>query len=166
MLGSKGLGGDLGYTYGALDYEGDIWDIDEKDSSFDAVLCTEVLEHVPYPIETLEELARLLKPGGTLILTAPSNCLRHMDPYFFSSGYSDRFYDFHLDRIGLEIISMDPVGHYYRWISVEILRTIREHKFFGFLLIPALIFYSSKKTSEKAVDTLCMGYHITARKSA
>ena len=71
------------YNYGKLDYQGDIWNIDEVDNYFDNIICTEVFEHIPYPIETVKEFSRLLKPGGKLILTAPSNCLRHMDPYFF-----------------------------------------------------------------------------------
>src|SRR5690606_22246129 len=33
------------------------------DGSFDAVLCLEVLEHVPHPGEVLAEIARVLKPG-------------------------------------------------------------------------------------------------------
>ena len=88
---TAGIGGAEGYRYGQLDYTGDIWAIDEQSGYFDAILCTEVFEHIPYPNETLREFARLLRPGGTLILTLPSNCLRHMDPYFFYSGFSDRY---------------------------------------------------------------------------
>ena len=164
MIGSEGLGGSLGYQYGELDFIGNIWEIEEQDNAFDAILCTEVLEHVPYAVETLAELTRLLKPGGVLILTAPSNCLRHMDPFFYSSGYSDRFYEFHLEGMGLKIESMQAIGHYYRWISVEILRTIRLHKVSALFLMPALAYFSIKKRTEVAVDTLCMGYHIKARK--
>ena len=71
MIGS-GRGKEV-YKYGKLDYVGDIWDINEKESTFDAILCTEVLEHIPHPIKTIEEFNRLLKKGGQLILTAPSN---------------------------------------------------------------------------------------------
>ena len=37
--------------------------------SFDAVYCTEVLEHVPAPDKVLGQIARLLKPGGCLLAT-------------------------------------------------------------------------------------------------
>ena len=60
-----------GGGYGKLDYVSDICSIPVEDESFDAVLCTEVLEHVPDPVKAIEEFARLLKPGGKLILTAP-----------------------------------------------------------------------------------------------
>ncbi len=69
------------YGYGKLDYISDIWKIKEKNNHFDAILCTEVFEHIPYPIETVKEFSRLIK-RGKLILTAPSNSLRHFDPTF------------------------------------------------------------------------------------
>jgi len=71
------------YVYGTLDYTGNIWEIDEDDSHFDAILCSEVLEHIPYPNRAIAEFSRLLRPGGRLILTVPANSLRHMDPYYF-----------------------------------------------------------------------------------
>ena len=33
------------------------------------ILCTEVMEHVPNPEKTIEEFARILRPGGTIITT-------------------------------------------------------------------------------------------------
>src|SRR3546814_15029687 len=39
------------------------------DQSFEAVICSEVLEHVPDPRLVLDEIARVLKPGGCLLLT-------------------------------------------------------------------------------------------------
>lgn len=41
------------------------------DSSFDAVLSFDVLEHIPDAQKALQEIARVLRPGGTLLLTAP-----------------------------------------------------------------------------------------------
>ena len=39
--------------------------------SFDKVLCTEVLEHIKVDREALREIARILKPGGVLVITVP-----------------------------------------------------------------------------------------------
>jgi ubiquinone/menaquinone biosynthesis C-methylase UbiE len=41
------------------------------DESFQAVICSEVIEHVPDTPEVLDEMRRVLKPGGILILGTP-----------------------------------------------------------------------------------------------
>ena len=55
--------------------EGDIEDMPFKDESFGTVVCTEVLEHVPYPEKALSEIGRVLRPGGVLIGSVPSRSL-------------------------------------------------------------------------------------------
>ena len=165
-LGTEGVGGTAGYEYGRLDYVGDIWAIDAADASFDAILCTEVFEHIPYPNETMREFARLLKPGGTLVLTAPSNCLRHMDPYFFYSGFSDRWFAHALEANGFRIPQIEPVGDYYSWLSVEMARTARMNSVFAkIMLAPAFLYYLMKKPTAQSVATLCMGYHVVAQRA-
>ena len=54
--------------YSVNDGEG----LDFPDASFDVVTCLEVIEHVRRPTALLAELARVLRPGGTLVLTCPS----------------------------------------------------------------------------------------------
>lgn len=50
-------------------------------ASFDSVLCNEVLEHVPEPARLFAEAARVLKPGGTLVLTTPQTWGLHEEPH-------------------------------------------------------------------------------------
>lgn len=167
MIGQEdgGVGGKYGYQYGQLDYVSDIWNIKEVDSTFDAILCTEVFEHIPHPIETIKEFSRLIKSGGTLILTAPNACLRHMDPYFFYTGFSDRWYEKFLPENGFEIEEIVPVGDYYSWLAVEMARTAMTHSILSkILLFPGFLYYFNKKKTKNSIDTLCMGYHIRARK--
>jgi len=47
---------------------------------FDSVLCTQVLEHVFEPSAFLKEIHRVLKPGGTLLLTTPFVWDEHEQP--------------------------------------------------------------------------------------
>ncbi len=156
---------DENYNYGELDYISDIWDIQEKNNFFDAILCSEVFEHIPYPIETVKEFSRLLKKGGTLILTAPSNSLRHMDPYFFYPGFSDNWFKKILEENNFRIEIIDPVGDYYSWLKVEIARTMVHKSIIAkIILLPALIYFSVKNKNKESIQTLCMGYHVIAKK--
>jgi SAM-dependent methyltransferase len=53
------------------------------DNSFDNVLCTEVLEHAIDPERLMQEMHRVLKPGGVLVLTVPFSAREHHAPYDF-----------------------------------------------------------------------------------
>jgi SAM-dependent methyltransferase len=159
------MGGEAGYQYGKLDYIGDIWSINEADGAFDAILCTEVFEHIPFPNETVQEFSRLLRPGGKLILTLPSNCLRHMDPYYYYSGFSDHYVRKMLMDNGMDLKSIEVVGDYYSWIAVELARTMKHHAFISaILLFPAFLWYFLKSSTPESKNTLCMGYHVVALK--
>lgn len=163
---TDGSGGVHGYTYGKLDYVSDVWSIEEKTESFDAILCTEVFEHIPYPVETIKEFARLLKRGGVLILTAPSNCLRHFDPYYFYSGFSDRWYQKILAENGFCIEILNPIGDYYSWLAIEVGRVAMSHSLLAkFALAPAFFYFASKQKTERSINTMCIEYHVVARKA-
>ncbi|HQU85463.1 MAG TPA: methyltransferase domain-containing protein [Pyrinomonadaceae bacterium] len=53
------------------DIFGDAMNLPLEDNSVDTILCTEVLEHLPDPEKAISEFFRILRPGGTLITTAP-----------------------------------------------------------------------------------------------
>lgn len=99
----------------------DITSIPERDASFDAILCTEVLEHVPDPTMALDEFARLLKPGGKLILTAPFASWVHMAPYHFSSGFSRYWYEHHLAKRGFKIEELTPNGDWFAFFQQDLM---------------------------------------------
>ncbi len=44
-----------------------------RDDSFDVVSCFEVLEHLDDPAGALGEMARVLRPGGSLLLSVPND---------------------------------------------------------------------------------------------
>lgn len=51
---------------------GNIEAIDSPDQAFDVVVSCETIEHVPHPARAVAELARVLRPGGVLLLTTPN----------------------------------------------------------------------------------------------
>jgi SAM-dependent methyltransferase len=53
------------------------------DASFDGLLCTEVIEHVPDERALAAELARVAAPGAVLVLSAPFVHGLHEQPYDF-----------------------------------------------------------------------------------
>lgn len=50
---------------------GDIQQLPFKDGSIQTIICTEVLEHVPYLFRAVAEIQRVLAPGGTVFVAAP-----------------------------------------------------------------------------------------------
>ena len=62
------------------DVVGDIFHTPLKPESFDTILFSQVLEHLPYPLNALKELRTLLKPDGTLILSVPHLSWLHNEP--------------------------------------------------------------------------------------
>ncbi len=154
------------YPCALPDYVGNIWDIDEKPETFDAILCSEVFEHIPYPIETMKEFSRLLKKNGTLIITTPSNSIRHMDPFFFYNGFTDRWYEKFTAENKLNIELLLPVGDYYRHHLLGLIWAAKYHSFFAKLvLFPAMFYLYLKKPTASSVNTLCLGYYLVARKN-
>ncbi len=54
---------------------------------YDIVICSEVIEHLQEPLKALQEFARVLRKGGTLILTTPNkeNLARKLVPSFLKA---------------------------------------------------------------------------------
>ena len=104
------------------DVVGSATDIPLADSCFDTVVCTEVLEHVPNPLKALQEMHRVLKPGGHLILSTPMYWPRHEAPYdYFRYPYDGLL---HLVKESkFELIELFNRGHSYAFIGQVIQHT-------------------------------------------
>lgn len=80
-----------------------------EDASFDTVLNVQVLEHTPSPQRLLDEMARVMKTDGVLILNAPFCFRLHEEPqdYFRYSPHGLRVM---CEHAGLEIVEMRAQG--------------------------------------------------------
>jgi SAM-dependent methyltransferase len=85
------------------DVYGSVLDMPFKSDSFDTVLSTQVLEHVPEPKKMLKEAGRVLKKNGFLILTAPMTWGLHEIPkdYYRYTKYGLKYL---AESAGLEIV--------------------------------------------------------------
>ena len=108
--------------YGVIDYISDATAIPVPDRSLDAVLCTEMLEHVPEPVKVINEFARILRPNGKLMLTAPLGSGIHQEPYHFYGGFTPYWYERFLGEAGFVNIHVEPNGGFFRHYSQESLR--------------------------------------------
>jgi SAM-dependent methyltransferase len=163
-----------------LDIVGDIAAISEPNNSFDAILCVEVFEHIPHPVEALKEFDRLLRPGGQLIITAPFCSMTHFAPYHFYTGFSRYFYEHYLPLYGFEIVDMQFNGNYFEYLAQEIrrlpeigahyagrrsrsLQSIALRIASGVMLRILQVFTDADQGSS---ELLCYGMHILAIKKA
>ena len=77
--------------------KGDALDLPYDDGTFDFVIASEILEHVPQDDRAIDELVRVLKPGGRLAVTVPrwlpeKICWMLSDEYHANEGGHIRIY--------------------------------------------------------------------------
>jgi len=127
--------GESRWNYANLDYIGALDEMPIDDEIFDAVLCTQVLEHLEWPRESVKEIYRVLKPGGKLYMTVPMAQNEHQVPYDFF-----RYTSYGLKSIcnhaGFQQVEIKPFGgQWVRW-AYELPR--------GLSILPSTGFYSKK----------------------
>lgn len=108
--------------YTKLDYISDITALPIPDASFDVVVCTEVIEHIPEPILALKEFSRVLRVGGKLILTAPLGSRLHQRPFHFYGGYTPYWYGRFLPSAGFAIEEIERNRGFFSLFGQEALR--------------------------------------------
>jgi SAM-dependent methyltransferase len=98
--------------------KGDALDLPYDDGTFDFVIASEILEHVPADEQAIDELIRVLKPGGRLAVTVPrwlpeKVCWVLSDEYHANEGGHVRIYraDELLDKIAGRGMRFDHRHH-------------------------------------------------------
>ena len=154
-----------------IDIVSDITAIPEPDHSFDAILCSEVLEHVPNPNLALDEFARLLKPGGKLVITAPFASVVHFAPYHFSTGFSRYWYEYQLAHRNFRIDELTPNGDWFAYCRQELMRLGGMARQYGdwswplaYMLGVIGHMYFKIRGGRSAEDVACFGWNCVATK--
>jgi ubiquinone/menaquinone biosynthesis C-methylase UbiE len=171
--------GDTGLQTGTwdnskLDIVSDIINIPLPDFSVDAIMCTEVLEHLPNPVLAIKEFSRLLRPGGYLLITAPFASLTHFAPYHYASGLSRFFYEYHLPENNFSIVDMSFNGNFFEFVAQEIMRieavaTKYSNKKLSWLNKKSIqlnlkLLQKLTEADTGSNELLCFGIHVFARK--
>jgi len=80
-----------------------------RDASFDTVILSDVLEHVPNPAGLCMEISRILRPAGKILLNTPFYHWIHEEPHDYY-----RYTEFALRRLltqaGLNVVLLESVG--------------------------------------------------------
>jgi SAM-dependent methyltransferase len=92
---------------GGVDMHGVADSIPAGDGSFDVVVCTQVLEHVPEPLRALREFRRILRSGGAMIATVPFLWEEHEIPFDYYR-YTRYGIEYVVRQAGFEDVDVKP----------------------------------------------------------
>jgi SAM-dependent methyltransferase len=117
-LGAMVDAGELAADHPASAVQGDALALPFADGSFDRVIASEVLEHIPDDTTAMRELARVLRPGGTMAVTVP-RCVPEAINWALSDEYHDtpgghvRIYRRSTLERRLGSAGLVPTGHHH-----------------------------------------------------
>jgi SAM-dependent methyltransferase len=156
---------------------GDAQALGIRDASFEVVLCTEVLEHLPEPQRAIDEIFRVLVPGGQLLLTTRFLFPIHDAPhdYFRFTKYGlrhllRRFEIVELqeetDAVGTLAVLLQRLGMQAETLHRQPLRAIwllsaQVVRPFSFLITGE---YGDSRRLLRERGIMTSGYHVACRK--
>ena len=78
---------------------------------YDLVLCEQVFEHIPDPLNAIKNIKFLLKDNGLVHISVPSMNGIHTDPYYYTAGYHKRMLTYLAEKVGgYEILECESWG--------------------------------------------------------
>jgi SAM-dependent methyltransferase len=106
-------------NFNNLDFVCSLDKIPRKKEIYDAIVCTQVLEHVEYPQKVVSELYRVLRKGGTLFMTVPQGWGIHQEPYNYYNFTKYGIMSL-LKNAGFRHFTIRPNGGYFWNLSAII----------------------------------------------
>ncbi|MDB6117703.1 MAG: Methyltransferase type 11, partial [Verrucomicrobiaceae bacterium] len=100
-----------------VDHVADVADTKLPEQSYDAILCMQVLEHVPNPQAVCTELYRMAKPGAHVMVSAPQSAWLHNLPYHFFH-YTNIGMRKMLEEAGFEVLLLEAQGGHFTTLAV------------------------------------------------
>lgn len=141
------------------------------DSTFDTILSSDVVEHLPDPELAFAEMSRLLKPGGILLLNTPFLYMLHEVPHDYY-----RFTRYAIQRLlnitGMELVQLEEIGGPGAVIVDLASKALASLPVFGSLLAGAFQILAGRAAGtpkpdsrrSRALARFPIGYFLVARK--
>ena len=110
--------GEIAPAHPATAVQGDALSLPFADGTFDRVIASEVLEHIPDDTAAMRELARVLRPGGAMAVTVP-RCVPEAINWALSDEYHDtpgghvRIYRRSTLERRLSSVGLEPTGYHH-----------------------------------------------------
>jgi SAM-dependent methyltransferase len=156
-----------------LDKEADLTKpLEFPDGAFDTIILSDVLEHIPIPLDLCREISRLLSPGGKLIMNVPFYYPLHETPHDFYR-YTEFALRRFMDNSGMQVLYLEPIGGALEVVSDVLSKNIMRLPVVGSPAARALQtvsewFAKSRmgvKLSEKTSKQFPLGYFMVAERS-
>lgn len=108
--------GDETWDYSQIDFVCDLESMPFSDNEFDCIICTQVLEHVKEPQLVVNEAYRVLRPGGSIYLSAPQGWGVHQAPHDFFR-FTCYALEYLFEKAGFKVVYIKPSCGYFGYLA-------------------------------------------------
>ncbi len=123
LMNSRPIAIDIRENLSSDIVRGDVNDLPFEDSSFDNIVCLEVLEYVLTPEKAVSEIYRVLAPSGNLVLSVPFMYKTHGDQLRYTENYLSKLFS------NFSSVKILPIGNAYTVILDIIFSSIKHIRF-------------------------------------
>ncbi len=132
-----------------------------KNNSFDTVILSDVLEHIPNPASLMSELERILSPGGTVLINVPFMYWLHEIPHDYN-----RYTEYMLRKLtedaGMTVIQLEALGGGYV-VLIDLISKLIWHKHRASIIQKIMTKIFSKKLKDR--KEFPIGYAMVCHKA-